>query len=253
MTDVKMGTSDAYESSVASAFSYAGLAIEGQELGGLSGSCRQEIDSEAKTSKVEQVGQFSTFHGNDPISFQLFDSLTGQLLFSDWIFKSEIIITRSRQGVGGYYRHDQSGLLLDASDAEIHMAYNPAYTLQQGTLDLVVIDGLVSSSSDSGVFDGLLPTIGTTAPLYLGVSGTQQIDFDLTSLAKIYPTDVKWQLEFGSIDDGVTESFAAVPQPVPVPATVWLFGTGILGELGIRWYRSRRRPYIGDREKRCQF
>lgn len=120
------------------------------------------------------------------------------------------------------------GLTLGATqNADFYIGLNSPYTQDSGELSLSIRDGLIDGSSfASGVFQGLLPTIGGSAEsLLLGLGGT-------LSLAYTLPVD-SYSLTIGNLGN---------ISPVPEPAAYQLVLLGLLGLAMAR--RARRKPLL---------
>ena len=89
----------------------------------------------------------------DPITFAVWDDDTGNLLDEGSLLDVEYSATDS-----GSLLWESNQLFVDASDAEFHLAINQQYVApnQGGTLDLVIENGLVSTSYSDGAFSSLL-------------------------------------------------------------------------------------------------
>jgi hypothetical protein len=64
--------------------------------------------------------------------------------------------------------------------------------------------------------------------------------FEPVSFVEIAPGSNIYEITFSN---GVVTSVDAVPTVIPVPAAAWLFGSGLLGLVGV----ARRRARVADR------
>jgi hypothetical protein len=113
---------------------------------------------------------------------------------------------------------------------------------------IIIIGGTVGAANSGTLLTGNLTDIGFSE--VVGVSDPLEFLFEVTGgdLAGAYGgtggtiltgTDFAgWLGNFANAPfSGASDTFAVSPSPVPVPATVWLFGTALIGFVGM----SRRR------------
>lgn len=92
------------------------------------------------------------------------------------------------------------------------------------------------ADSDSPVQpNGVNPTeyLGITFDLLPGVSYADTIN------ALYAETDLRIGIHVQGYDDGGSESFVSTTTPIPVPAAIFLFGSGLLGLVGMARRRQR--------------
>lgn len=154
----------------------------------------------------------------DPLSYRFFDPHDG------WVYGELFRLDLDLLGDGGVDQEvawENGFLNVNARHADFDMVFGDQRSLQRGTASFSIRNGLVTASSDGGMFAGLMPAIGS--PGTFGVNfGSLALDVDFGPDA----TDTSFHM-FG---DG--EAFEAVPEP----ATLFGLATGI----GL-WLRRRRR------------
>ncbi len=110
--------------------------------------------------------------------------------------------------------------IVNASDGEFHAMVGSIYvpTEQRGRADLVFRDGVITESSDEGIFDGLLPPAGSSSAFDIAFPSSLEFDYDLPELG----SDMRFRMGIGLS---------------PEPATLSLLALG-----GLALLRRRRRP-----------
>ena len=186
-----------------------GIRAKGTLQAGLFGSCSQTLQT---------AGMGGPVGTKDPVTFSLFDPATEGLLFGDWPdIKTDISLLDDN--ATSFFSLDDTGLTLSAQNATVSFGLNHAYTVEEGSLELVIENGIVTRSLDSGVFEGLLPAEGSTGPLWIGLSSEQSFSYDLSSLLGQFSRDSQLVMEAGSILDNAIDA-------VPEPSGGVLFGLG---------------------------
>ena len=96
----------------------------------------------------------------------------------------------------------------NASDGEFHAMIGSIYvpTEQRGTADLVFRDGVITQSSDEGIFDGLLPAVGSSSTFDIAFPSTLEFDYDLPDLG----TDMRFGMDLGQVPKPATLSLLAL-------------------------------------------
>ena len=117
----------------------------------------------------------------------------------------------------GYMTGSLSGSYFDADNSG------------SATLSLNTWEGLIGSSSEMSLFSFAGPCFGTGCSVDIG---------EVTQGPTLYTGDVDStigiHMNFGlSAGDSVTFNTSFEITPVPVPAAVWLFSSGLLGLLGV--------------------
>jgi len=153
----------------------------------------------------------------DPINVRLLDDQDNVLL-EDTLLDIWTDITRGQDPQTSWQngRLAFSGVL----DGEFHARVDSPYitTSQRGTADLVFQDGLVTQSYDDGIFDGLLPPVGTPGTFDVPWLTSIEFDYDLPEMG----TQIMFDMGIGEM---------------PEPATLALMTLGAAGLL----VRRRRR------------
>ena len=103
-----------------------------------------------------------------------------------------------------------------------------SFTTQQGTLLFKIDGGIVTQADDSGMFDGLLPAIGSPGNFSFAASGAGGIvlDYDTGFFSETDDGMVQIGINFansGEANDAVSDI------SIPEPGTVTLLGTALLG------------------------
>lgn len=155
--------------------------------------------------------------GHDPISLILpgTDPATGMAY--DPIDVMDMTYEQVGEGM-----MEWSGLVtIDAQNASFLIDVSTPFSVQQGRLELLISDGIVAVSDDSGMFDGLLPSVGHAGPVVFSLSEIA-LDLDLSLLpASIDPETVTVDISH--------VGFALVSIDIPEPSTICLMFSGIAG------------------------
>jgi len=160
----------------------------------------------------------------DPIDFSLFDIDTGELLLQDRLLDIQAAV----RGTGGFdgsiaWDADAGQFVVNAHDADFSIVMESAFGLSRGSLFLEIRGGLVTRSDDTGLFDGLLPSLGTLGSFSLPL-GSITVDYDLGDLDRFGQRNL--DLEFGFSGGG--EAFA---QRISEPWTLPLLALAMLGAI----------------------
>ena len=156
-------------------------------------------------------------NNNGPID----DAIVRQVYFDDGTLLGIASLVDSDEGIGGDPGVDFS---VDASPPDLPggNSISPAFNVTAGFLG----DADTPQPNVNGIGAG--ETLGIIFDLQAGMTYADVID-DLTTGA------LRIGLHVQAFTSGGSESF--VNNPIPVPAAVWLFGSGLLGLIGI----ARRR------------
>jgi len=156
---------------------------------------------------------------SDPIEFRVEDQVTAQvvtgtLLSIEWRPLKDF-------STGGL-TWEGGTASVSTADGEFTVDITSPYTTQRGYLELLVSGGEVVISVDNGMFDGVLPPIGTTVPFSFSLSNTTTIDYDLGDFDG-HSVDVS--LDFGGAGGTrapqVPRFYASMPYPsVGYPDTI---------------------------------
>ncbi|MCE5341476.1 MAG: PEP-CTERM sorting domain-containing protein [Planctomycetaceae bacterium] len=155
--------------------------------------------------------------GTDPINITVHDLVTDETLIETLLF-----IECELNGMNDEIDWSNGMLSLDATDAVFHIDISSQYTVQRGYLDLAVENGVITTSSDGGIFDGILPSIGGSGTFDVALSSEMILDYDMG--------------EFDGHDLDVTLDWCGTGAAiVPEPATIMMLSTG-----GFAFVRKRR-------------
>jgi hypothetical protein len=197
--------------SEAYAFSYAKLSAQGgRQLANGKILWRPQI-STPPVGGGAIAGKYNQRRGRDPIDFTILDLVTGDLL-------EEVLLDISYDVLGlGTLEWDSTtgSFAIDAQNAEFHIDMSSPYTAQQGMLDLVIANGLVTVANDSGLFDGVLPSVGSLGT-FMTTLGDITLDYDFG--------------DFNGHDLDVTANFSgggSARAAVPEPGLLLLLGPGL--------------------------
>lgn len=152
----------------------------------------------------------------DPLHFEVTNLLTGDTMESTpWDFYAEI------SGGGTILWDDDKVAVIDTGPSYVgvvdYSIGGPYFTTPGGSLHLVLSGGLVTESVDEGIFDGLLPAIGTTVdPTFsFPLPNEWDLDFDF---GPENPLGYDFNVTVGA------DALADVPSP-----GAWLFSLAGLG------------------------
>jgi hypothetical protein len=171
----------------------------------------------------------------DPIFFEVVDLATGSVLSSGDLLS----IVGDVDGAGSQIVWDNTGLVsVSATEASMTIDIPGTFTTQQGALVLQVAGGIVTQSDDSGMFDGLLPPVGSPGNFSFQAAGAGGIllDYDTGFFA---PTDdgmTGINIHFdnaGEANDAVSDT--GIPEPISLAG----FGAGLLALAAVTWRRRR--------------
>jgi hypothetical protein len=161
----------------------------------------------------------------DPIHFSLFDNTNRLWLFDDDIWNTLCTV----DGPGEAWMDGGTFSTGGLGAGSLSIAAGHALMGGTGLISLTWNNGIITSSSDDGIFDGLLPTVGSSslgALFHIGdAEGVMAFDFDFGD-----ETDAgfAWNLDMGVGGEG---QGAIVPAPA---------GAILLSTLGL-WASRRRR------------
>jgi hypothetical protein len=172
----------------ASAYAFSSSTVEARGLGFFGGQIfwgpilRDSVAGSAQANvSVPPVRRRS-----DPISFRLYDTpqsttpfLEGNLLDieTELFHDGDLIWDNGHMGITG-------------SDADLNITINPQFVSDPGSIDFQIRNGVVTRSLDDGVFDGVLPSVGSVGPF----------DFDFPQMLTLnytLPTAGDYELVMG--------------------------------------------------------
>jgi hypothetical protein len=173
----------------------------------------------------------------DPIVFEVIDLSSGTVLSSGDLMS----IAGSVNGPGSQIVWDDSGLVsVNATDASFDIDIPGTFTTQQGALALQIANGLVTVSNDSGMFDGLLPAVGSPGNFSFFATGAGGLVLDYDTGFFAATDDGTTQVALNFLNSG--EANDAV-QDVPEPSALAVMGAALLGLFGFGWVRRRTKPH----------
>ncbi|CAH1076227.1 hypothetical protein [Candidatus Nitrotoga sp. 1052] len=172
----------------------------------------------------------------DPIDFQVTDLVTGEILSG-----TLLDITLDMFGEGDFLWDSAAGLFkTNAENLLFSIVIDSPYTLQTGNLMMEILDGVVVTADDSGMFEGILPLIGTSGELTIPL-GEITLDYNFG--------------DFGGHELDVTIDFSGSGQAlasIPEPDTLLLLIAGLTGwslSRAVNRRRRNRRQTTGDRPR----
>ena len=157
----------------------------------------------------------------NPVGFQLTDldtsaTLSGTLLDID-----------SSLSAPGSFSWDGAKFALDATEFHFFIDIGSPHTVKQGTVDLLVAGGLITTSTSTGIFASMFASVGTTGSFSVPF-GDITLGYDLG--------------DFG--DHALAISFelagSGIAQVIAEPSRVILLGVGLLGLIGHGGWRRKR-------------
>jgi hypothetical protein len=162
----------------------------------------------------------------DPIDFQVIDLMTGA------VKTGTLFDVSSDLQDGGSWSWGGGAFALNASNFDFSISLNSPYTVQQGTADLRVRNGIITTSDGSGMFAGIFPAVGTPGNFSVPFGNNFPIDYNLGNFNGD-PLDVEFT--FGNSGLACT---------VPEPSFVFLLG-GLLSVLYYYKCWQRKRSNLG--------
>lgn len=171
---------------------------------------------ESRGSTHEQRGRIG-----DPFSYRFFDPHEG------WVFGELFRLDLELLGDNGIEQNVawENGILhVDARHADFNLVLGDRHSLQRGTASFQIRNGLVTAASDSGMFSGLMPSVGSSGAFDV-TFGSIAMDLDFGPDA----TDTSFHMH------GDGEAYEEI-QAVPEPSTLFALATGV----GL-WMRRRAR------------
>ena len=169
----------------------------------------------------------------DPVSISAIDLDNGDLI------EAELISVLFELPITAFAEMDQNGILqVDAPDGAGSISISidsPIVTSGLGSLNISFLDGFVTASDDTGIFDGLLPGIGSSSMFTIDFGpDVFTIDFDL---GRDSVNGFDYTFSFGN---------GAEVELAPGPATWTLLVAGLVGVWLRRSDRQRDVCSIAD-------
>jgi hypothetical protein len=107
---------------------------------------------------------------------------------------------------------------LDAQNFDFGINIDSPFTVQQGTADVSVRNGLITASDGTGMFTGLFPAVGTSGTFSVPLANSFSLDYNLGNFNGD-PLAVQFTLS----DSG---SIPAAPEPPALVSAVLALMTG---------------------------
>jgi hypothetical protein len=165
-------------------------------------------------SKITVVGNgvFLDPDAPDPITFRVTDLLTGHITTGSLFdVSSHLIGQGSWTWQGGMFS-------LDAQNFDFGINIDSPFTVQQGTADVSVRNGLITASSGTGMFAGVFPAVGTSGTFSAALPNSFSLDYNLGNFGGD-PLAVQFTLS----DSG---AIPAAPEPPALVSAVLALLTG---------------------------
>lgn len=150
---------------------------------------------------------------HDPIDFQVTDLKTGAIT-TGTLFD----VSSDLQGTGSW-SWGSGAFTLDAPNFDFSIEISSPFTVQQGTADLQVRKGTITTSDGTGMFAGIFPAVGSPGNFSVPFSNSFSIDYDLGNFNGD-PLDVQFTL-----------SNSGSACLAPEPATIVPMGLAVVGLL----------------------
>jgi PEP-CTERM motif len=109
----------------------------------------------------------------DPVDFKVTDLKTGV------VTSGSLFSVSSDMGGSGSFSWDTGTFDLNASDFDFSIRIDSPFTVQQGTADLKVDNGLITVSAGTGMFAGLFPAVGSSGDFTIPFDNNFVLDYNL--------------------------------------------------------------------------
>jgi hypothetical protein len=163
----------------------------------------------------------------DPIDFQVTDLLTGSVTSGTLFSVSSDLQSGSWSWAGGTFA-------LSALTFDFSIRINSPFTVQQGTADLQVRNGVVTVADGTGMFAGVFPGVGSAGSFSVPLVSSFALDYNLGNFNGD-PLKVQFTL-------GNSGSTCIVPEP----DTALL--AGFISVLLLVWSPLTRRRRVSGRQ-----
>jgi hypothetical protein len=182
-------------------------------INGGAGMARGNINFKPKVAlQVVGPGVFLDPGAIDPIHFNVTDLLNGHVTSGSLFEVSSHLLG---QGLWTW----QGGIFtLSAQDFDFAINMDSPFTVQQGTADVSVRDGLITASSGTGMFSGVFPAVGTSGTFSVALPSDFSLDYNLGNFGA---DPLAVQFDFS--DSG---SLSTVPEPSAIVSLVLGMMTG---------------------------
>jgi hypothetical protein len=141
----------------------------------------------------------------DPIIARRTDLISG-------VTTEQTLLSIDAESIAGPVSWDDAGLLIQAPDVHLEIKMQSPWTVQQGTLELRVVAGLVTTSVKTGVFAGApLPPVGASMPFMIDLPAQVDMDYDMGA------ADDNVAIEINFSNAGATDDVASQP-PILSPS-----------------------------------
>jgi hypothetical protein len=163
----------------ASAYSFSMGSVEARGFGWGAGqiSWSPTIRDTISGSAQANVSVPPTRRRSDPLSIRMFDS--GGLLLDELL----LLDIETELFSDGQLIWENGMLNLNGPDADMTMFVNPLINVTPGDLDFRVRNNVVVTSVDNGMFDGLLPAVGSVGPFNFAMPQTIQLNYTMPAAA----------------------------------------------------------------------
>lgn len=161
----------------ASAYAFSSSTVEARGLGFFGGQIfwgpilRDTVAGSAQANvTVPPVRRRS-----DPISFRLYDTPQSTTPFME----GNLLDIETELFRDGDLIWDNGHMGINSPDADLSILINPQFVADPGSIDFQIRNGVVTRSIDDGVFDGVLPPVGSVGPFDFVFPETLQLNYTL--------------------------------------------------------------------------
>jgi hypothetical protein len=161
----------------ASAYAFSSSTVEARGLGFFGGQIfwGPIIRDSVAGSAQANVNVPPTRRRSDPISFRLFDGPNDTTPF----LEGNLLDIETELFHDGDLIWDNGRMSISSPDADLDVRINPQFVADPGDVTFRVRNGIVTQSDDSGIFDGMLPTVGSVGPFDFDFPQTLTLNYTL--------------------------------------------------------------------------
>jgi hypothetical protein len=109
----------------------------------------------------------------DPIAFKATDLKTGA------ITQGQLFEVLADLNGASTWSWNATGFNVNATNFDFSININSAFTTQQGTATLAIRNGVITTSTGTGMFSGLFPSVGTPGNFSTSFSNSFHLNYDL--------------------------------------------------------------------------